>query len=457
MAAPVRARRALAGRRAGAARLQRRAVLPRARRGRRRRATTTTAFELALECSLDDARAHFADLDVAWDEREGSLFLSDPDGRLVQVMPYRVPASEADRRPQHARPSTTVHLGGARKLGHVNCLTADIQAGRPVLRRRSRDARLRLARRGRGLVPRQLRPPRDGARRPRLRALPPPRVRHGRHREDARHARPPRPPRALARLGAGPPRDRGEHRELRPDRRGGVLRRALLRHGAAPGRPRAARLPGRPLLVEHVGAAAAALVLPLRPGRDRVRAGEPRDARPRPAAAGGPVSDAAPRLHDPALARGALLARPVPAVALRRRLPRRRVLGRPGEGRLVPAGRHGSAPRSGPLRLRLRRLAVVLVGRRRAARSLALAVQGGVRRRQRAARRRGGDDVPVHLGRPRLRAHPRLAAGLPEEARLDLDHAHLRPRQPGRPRRQGRAPRSAPPAPPTSAASRRRR
>ena len=76
-------------------------------------------------------------------------------------------------------------------------------------------------------------------------------------------------------------------------------------------------------------------------------------------------------------------------------------------------------------------------GRRRAARSLALAVQGGVPRRQRAARRRGGDDLPVHLGRPRLRAHPRLAAGLPEEARLDLDHAHLRPRQPGRPRRQG--------------------
>jgi catechol 2,3-dioxygenase-like lactoylglutathione lyase family enzyme len=87
------------------------------------------AFELALECSLDDARAHFDGLDIVWEEREGSLFLDDPDGRRVQVMPYRVPASEADRRPQHARPSTTVHLGGARKLGHVNCLTADLQAG----------------------------------------------------------------------------------------------------------------------------------------------------------------------------------------------------------------------------------------------------------------------------------------------------------------------------------------
>ena len=37
--------------------------------------------------------------------------------------------------------------------------------------------------------------------------------------------------------------------------------------------------------------------------------------------------------------------------------------------------------------------------------------------------------MPVHLGRPRLRAHARLAAGLPEEARLDLDHAHLRARR----------------------------
>ena len=46
----------------------------------------------------------------------------------------------------------------------------------------------------------------------------------------------------------------------------------LLRHGATAGRPRAAGLPRPPLLVEHVGAAAAALVLPLRPGRDRVRA-----------------------------------------------------------------------------------------------------------------------------------------------------------------------------------------
>ena len=43
--------------------------------------------------------------------------------------------------------------------------------------------------------------------------------------------------------------------------------------------------PDRPLLVEHLGAAAAALLLPLRPGGDRVRAREPRDARNQPLAA----------------------------------------------------------------------------------------------------------------------------------------------------------------------------
>ena len=82
-------------------------------------------------------------------------------------------------------------------------------------------------------------------------------------------------------LGWGPAaaRHRPEHLRLRAHRRGGVLRRALLRHGAAPGRPRAARLARRPLLVQHLGAAAAALVLPLRRGGRRVRAREPRDAR----------------------------------------------------------------------------------------------------------------------------------------------------------------------------------
>lgn len=87
------------------------------------------AFELHRDCSLDDARSHLGECGLEFSEREGSLFVDDPDGRAVQVMPYRAPADEVEARPQHARPSSTVTLGGPRKLGHVNCLTAEIEAG----------------------------------------------------------------------------------------------------------------------------------------------------------------------------------------------------------------------------------------------------------------------------------------------------------------------------------------
>ena len=82
------------------------------------------AFELRHDCTLDDARAHLDAADHPWEERDGSLFVSDPDGRHVQLMPF----AEVDSRPQHARPSAGVHVGGPRRLGHVNCLTADIHA-----------------------------------------------------------------------------------------------------------------------------------------------------------------------------------------------------------------------------------------------------------------------------------------------------------------------------------------
>jgi len=85
------------------------------------------AFELHADCSVDDARAHLDTSGLSWEEREGSLFVSDPDGRPVQLMPCRAAATEADRWPQHARLSATVHVGGPRKLGHVNCLTGEIQ------------------------------------------------------------------------------------------------------------------------------------------------------------------------------------------------------------------------------------------------------------------------------------------------------------------------------------------
>ncbi len=87
------------------------------------------AFALHRDCPLEDARAHLQTLDVEWAEREGCLFVDDPDGRPVQLMPHRDAATEVDRWPQHARPSSTVHVGGPRRLGHVNCLTGDVQAG----------------------------------------------------------------------------------------------------------------------------------------------------------------------------------------------------------------------------------------------------------------------------------------------------------------------------------------
>ena len=85
-----------------------------------------TAFELRRGCSLDDARAHLTASGVGWEERDDSLFVADPDGRPVQLMLHRATATEIDRWPQHARPSSTVHVGGPRKLGHVNCLTGGI-------------------------------------------------------------------------------------------------------------------------------------------------------------------------------------------------------------------------------------------------------------------------------------------------------------------------------------------
>jgi catechol-2,3-dioxygenase len=85
-----------------------------------------TAFELRRDCALGDARAHLEGLRVAYEEREGSLFLADPDGHAIQLVPYR-PADEPWV--AHARRTTTLPGFRPRKLGHVNCLTADVEAG----------------------------------------------------------------------------------------------------------------------------------------------------------------------------------------------------------------------------------------------------------------------------------------------------------------------------------------
>jgi catechol 2,3-dioxygenase-like lactoylglutathione lyase family enzyme len=86
------------------------------------------AFELHRSCSPDDAQAHLDALGVAHEDRDHSLWVTDPDGRSIQLVPHRAPSSEADRWPQHARASSTVHVGGPRRLGHVNCLTGALAA-----------------------------------------------------------------------------------------------------------------------------------------------------------------------------------------------------------------------------------------------------------------------------------------------------------------------------------------
>jgi catechol 2,3-dioxygenase-like lactoylglutathione lyase family enzyme len=84
------------------------------------------AYELHADCSFEEAREHLAAAGVPADEHDGALWPSDPDGRGIELLPHRVPASERDRWPQHARPTTVVHVGGPRRLGHVNCLTGAI-------------------------------------------------------------------------------------------------------------------------------------------------------------------------------------------------------------------------------------------------------------------------------------------------------------------------------------------
>ena len=220
-------------------------------------------------CSLDDATAPPRRTTASTTRpRDGSLFLDDPDGNGIQLMPYR---DDDDRRPDIARTDARrCPASGPRKLGHVNLLTGRIAEQADLLHRRAGHARDRLAGRRRHLVPRQRRPPRDGARRtratPHFHHLAFDMVDWGKLRVAFDH---------LAQhgrwLGWGPVRH-GLGQNLCgyvriPEEE--LLRRALLRHGAARARPRAARVAGRPPLVQHLGAAAAPLVLPLRRGGRR--------------------------------------------------------------------------------------------------------------------------------------------------------------------------------------------
>ncbi|WP_047865690.1 VOC family protein [Rubrobacter aplysinae] len=84
------------------------------------------AYELRRSCTLEDARSHFEGLGVGYEERDGGLRVSDPEGNGVLVLPYREPES---RWTPQARPARDQAVGHPRKLGHVNFLTAEISTG----------------------------------------------------------------------------------------------------------------------------------------------------------------------------------------------------------------------------------------------------------------------------------------------------------------------------------------
>ncbi len=84
------------------------------------------AYELRRSCSLDDARRHFDDLGVEWEEYGEGLRVPDPEGNRVLVVPYR---ESQERWTPHARTATDQIVGHPRKLGHVNFLTGSISEG----------------------------------------------------------------------------------------------------------------------------------------------------------------------------------------------------------------------------------------------------------------------------------------------------------------------------------------
>jgi catechol-2,3-dioxygenase len=79
-----------------------------------------TGYELSPGVSLDDAGARLDGLGV-WHERVGdAVFLRDPDGYGVELVPY---VEDPDPRPAIARSTTTLPGFHPRRLGHVNSLT----------------------------------------------------------------------------------------------------------------------------------------------------------------------------------------------------------------------------------------------------------------------------------------------------------------------------------------------
>jgi catechol 2,3-dioxygenase-like lactoylglutathione lyase family enzyme len=80
-------------------------------------------WELASDCSLDDALTHLAAADVEARRVDDHAELRDVEGNPLHLLPYREPQS---RFVAHVRPATGMRPGRPRKLGHVNFLTGRI-------------------------------------------------------------------------------------------------------------------------------------------------------------------------------------------------------------------------------------------------------------------------------------------------------------------------------------------
>ena len=83
------------------------------------------AWQLRRSVSLDDARAHLRGLGVAFDDYGERLELRDGEGFEHHLIAF---PHEEDRRPAIARATDELPGLRPRKLGHINRLTADLDA-----------------------------------------------------------------------------------------------------------------------------------------------------------------------------------------------------------------------------------------------------------------------------------------------------------------------------------------
>jgi catechol-2,3-dioxygenase len=86
-------------------------------------------WELAHDCSLEDAAAHLDGLGITFERGSDRLALVDLEGNALQILAYRGRAGAESRFIAHARPAAPgMPVGHPRKLGHVNFLTGRIHA-----------------------------------------------------------------------------------------------------------------------------------------------------------------------------------------------------------------------------------------------------------------------------------------------------------------------------------------